>query len=109
MHNYKFLTFEDFKEQKLKTMIQNIIDEWKHPLYEIYTMSTGTLLNNEIGYADEDMYKDTLEKTNCKIKKLIMSIHTFNTIDIDIIFNHNFNLNSCILQNKDFNKYKYYF
>lgn len=66
MHNYNFLTQEEFRIQVLKKKIEKATNEWKYPLYEIYTMSTGTLLNIEVCKIDESIYKDTLEKTNKK-------------------------------------------
>lgn len=96
MHNYNFLTQEEFKIQELKKMIQKATNEWKYPLYEIYTMSTGTLLNIEIYKTDETMYKDTLEKTNKKIEHLISIIDNFNTIEIDNILTNNLITNSYI-------------
>ncbi len=96
MHDYNFLTQEEFKLQELKKKIQKTTNEWKYPLYEIYTMSTGTLLNIETCKVDELMYKNTLEITNKKIKHLISIIDTFNSIEIDNIIMNNSTTNNYI-------------
>ncbi|WP_419764350.1 MAG: hypothetical protein ACNI28_11285 [Arcobacter sp.] len=77
MKNYNHLTNNKIKFLDEKELIQNNIYQWKEELYMIYTMSSGTLLNHEVGLADEQMCKDTLEGVNKNIKELIIKLDNF--------------------------------
>ncbi|WP_419769477.1 MAG: sensor histidine kinase [Candidatus Marinarcus sp.] len=77
-------------------VMQNIMHQWKQPLFAIYTLSSGTLLNCEMGLAHKEMYKETLETINDNVKHLITTMNYFN----DFLNHKNdkklFNLKECI-------------
>ncbi|WP_419770037.1 MAG: hypothetical protein ACNI3C_11975 [Candidatus Marinarcus sp.] len=77
-------------------VMQALITQWKEQLSLIYTKSSGTLVNLEMGVLTESMYKETLESINENIKQLIPTMKYFNDY-----FNQNnekkfFNLENCI-------------
>lgn len=69
------------KSQKLlqaAEVMQNIMHQWKQPLYAIYTLSSGTLLKRELGLCKEEHYKETLESINQNIEHLLTTMNYFN-------------------------------
>jgi len=78
MHNYNYVLKKQTKLLQVGEVMQNIMHQWKQPLYVLYTMTSGVLLKHELGIANEDTYKETLETINKNIKHLITTMDYFN-------------------------------
>lgn len=78
MRNYNYLLKKQTKLLQVGEVMQNIMHQWKQPLYVLYTMTSGVLLKHELGMANEDTYKETLETINKNIKHLITTMDYFN-------------------------------
>lgn len=78
-----------------KENFSTLIDDLKKPLYQAYTVSSGTLLNAEINLADEQMYKETIEFVNTNIKEIIEKMDFFSCI-LNEESENSFNLGDCI-------------
>jgi signal transduction histidine kinase len=100
MQNYNNLLKKQTKLLQVGEVMQNIMHQWKQPLYVLYTMTSGVLVKNELGMANEAMYKETLENINKNIKHLITTMDYFNDfINIENnkrVFNLTHCLESCI-------------
>lgn len=78
MKNYNYLLKKQTKLLQVGEVMQNIMHQWKQPLYVLYTMTSGVLLKHELGMANEETYKETLENINKNIKHLITTMDYFN-------------------------------
>ncbi|WP_428025335.1 hypothetical protein [Arcobacter sp.] len=79
-------------EEKIVNVLSNLL---KEPLYQLFTMSSGTLLNAEMNLANEKMYKETLELVSKNTKEIIETIDIFiNSLNDEI--EESFNLGNCI-------------
>lgn len=87
---------KEYKTLGVEVFIQNVIDDCIKSLYEVYTMSSGTLVNYEMGLANEVMYKKTLDISNKKINQLIKTMNDISKI----LDNRNnkkvFNIRDCV-------------
>lgn len=68
------------KMLQIAEVMQNIMHQWKQPLYAIYTLSSGTLLKRELGICKEEHYKETLESINHNIEHLLTTMNYFNAV-----------------------------
>ena len=75
MNKNYLLNKNDNRILQLADVMQNVMAECKNPLNNIYTISSGVLLNSEIGLSDEHTYKSTLITINENIKNIINSIN----------------------------------
>lgn len=49
MHNYNYVLKKQTKLLQVGEVMQNIMHQWKQPLYVLYTMTSGVLLKHELG------------------------------------------------------------
>lgn len=79
MERNGLFTEKDYIILQLANEISNVMHEWKSQLNNIYTMSSGTLLNSEYGLATDDMYNENLISINENIKSIINNINSFDS------------------------------
>ncbi|WP_419769461.1 MAG: c-type heme family protein [Candidatus Marinarcus sp.] len=71
------LMFQQSKMASMGEMIENITHQWKQPLSAMLTQSTGTLLQKELGIADEKAYLQALETVVKNVNYLSSTIDFF--------------------------------
>ena len=71
------LMIQQSKMAAMGEMIENITHQWKQPLSAMMTQSTGTLLQKELGIADEKAYVKTLENVVTNVNYLSTTIDFF--------------------------------
>lgn len=96
MNKNDLFTEKDYRILQLADEMTHAINEWKNKLSNIYTMSSGTLLNSEYGSVTEDMYKETLVSINKNIKLMIKTINSFDTFLSDRKETKRFNINNTL-------------
>ncbi|RXJ90814.1 hypothetical protein CRV01_06605 [Arcobacter sp. CECT 8983] len=79
MNKNDLFTEKNYRILQLADEITHVINDWKSKLNKIYTMSSGTLVNSEVGLATDDMYNETLVSVNENIKSIINTINSFET------------------------------
>lgn len=96
MNNYNHLMKKQAKLLQIGEVMQNIMHQWKQPLYVLYTMTSGAIVKHELGMENENTYKETLETINKNIQHLITTMDYFT----DFINSKNdktyFSLSHCI-------------
>jgi len=73
----KLKIIEQSKYAVLGEMIGNIAHQWRQPLSAISTISSGTIIQNELGIGDLDSNKDSFEKILKHVKFLSQTIDDF--------------------------------
>jgi hypothetical protein len=111
MNKNYLLNKKDNRILQLADVMQNVMVECKNPLNNIYTISSGVLLNSEIGLSDENTYKSTLITINENIKNIINSINYFDIFLSDKEELKTFNINNALqnvisMHNQLLKKYK---
>ena len=111
MDKNNLLNKKDNRILQLADVMQNVMAECKNPLNNIYTISSGVLLNSEIGLSDEDTYINTLKTINENIKNIINSINYFDIFLLDKEEVKTFNINNALqnaisIHNQSLKKYK---
>ncbi|MGB7401497.1 MAG: hypothetical protein WA916_02910 [Arcobacter sp.] len=111
MNKNYLLNKKDNRILQLADVMQNVMAECKNPLNNIYTISSGVLLNSEIGLSDENTYKSTLITINENIKNIINSINYFDIFLSDKEELKTFNINNTLqnvisMHNQLLKKYK---
>tara|TARA_R110002033_G_scaffold137842_2_gene176960 strand:+ start:13139 stop:13831 length:693 start_codon:yes stop_codon:yes gene_type:complete len=111
MNKNYLLNKKDNRILQLADVMQNVMAECKNPLNNIYTISSGVLLNSEIGLSDEHTYKSTLITINENIKNIINSINYFDIFLSDKEELKTFNINNALqnvisMHNQLLKKYK---
>lgn len=79
MKRNDLFTEKNYRILQLADEISNVMHEWKSQLNNIYTLSSGTLLNSEFGLVNETMYNENLILINENIKSIINTINSFDT------------------------------
>ncbi|MGB5918678.1 hypothetical protein [Arcobacter sp.] len=111
MKENNLLSKEDYRILQLANVMQNVMSECKNPLNKIYTMSSGTLLNAEMGLINEESYKETLITINENIKSILNGISYFDIFLSNKDELKSFNINNALqnaisMHNVIFTKYK---
>lgn len=111
MKENNFLNKKNNRILQLADVMQNVMAECKNPLNNIYTISSGVLLNSEIGLSDEDTYINTLKTINENIKNIINIINYFDIFLSDKEEVKTFNINNTLqnaisIHNQFLTKYK---